>query len=150
VIARYRPGVWLLGPLGFLAICAAFASAPFALGYEHIGDFIREERWGVAWVAVLIIGVPFLVAMALLLLISPLRSRGVAIRDLGDALVFTGPWDLTVAKTSIQDVEIADLKPGLSVTIDGAPRLIGVPFLDAPPVELRRRILVAIGQPNRI
>jgi hypothetical protein len=149
VIARYRPVIWLLGPIGAIAMAAALAFMPYILGYDSASSFIAEHRGGLSWAIVSIIGCPPILAIALALLIAPLRSRGVAIRDLGDVLVFTGPWDLTIAKTSIQAVEIADMKPGLSVTINGAPRVIGVPFLDAAPAELRRRILVAIGRTDQ-
>jgi hypothetical protein len=150
VIARYRPAIWLLGPIGAATMAGALAFMPYVLGYDSASSFIAEHRGGLSWAILSIIGCPPLLAIALALLIAPLRSGGVAIRDLGDALVFTGPWDLTVAKTSIQTVEIADMKPGLLVTIDGARRLIGVPFLDASPVELRRRILVAIGRQDPV
>ncbi len=150
VISRYRRGAWLLGPVGFLAVCVVFAMLPYGLGYDHLGDFVRQNSHGVAWAIAMVCVIPCLFGVAVLLAIAPLRSKGVAIRAVGEIIVFTGPVDLTVAKSLIQDVLVIEGKASLNVVIDGASRWIGVPFLDASPVELRRRLLVAVGRSEQI
>ena len=147
VIARYRPVLWLLGPIAFVGIGAALAFTPYVLGYDSASTFIAEHRRGLSWAITAVIGCPIALGIALALLIAPFRSQGAAIRMAGDALIFTGPFDWSIPINRVQDIDAPEGK-GTLVILDtrGQSRTIGVLLYDASATELRRRILAELGR----
>ena len=138
--------VWLAGPVYVIGMAAALAFAPYLLGYDSVSAFVGEHRHGASWVLAASLGCPLLIGIAFMLAIAPLRSRGVAIRVVGEALVFTGPFNWSIAKDRVRRIEVREGESALIVMdTEGQSRTVGVPFLDASAVELRDRILRALG-----